>query len=255
MTDNKFQNGKIYKIVCNTTGLVYYGSSSSDKLRKRLASHKCDYKRYLDGKRNYVSSFEILKNNNFEIILIENYPCNSRNELHTRERYYIENNECVNQCIPLRTPQEYREDNKEKIIEKHKNYYENNKEKIKEYYENNIDKINERKKSYNEQNKDKIRETQKIYNEQNKDKIKEIHKLWVDKNKDKIKQQRKESYEQNKKEIIKKRKEYAEQNREKIREYQRKYREAKKQKKTNDNIIERNVYSSKSSSTNEENPV
>jgi hypothetical protein len=50
--------------------------------------------------------------------LVENYSCNSKKELETRERYYIENNECVNKNMPTRTMKEYQEENKEKIKKK-----------------------------------------------------------------------------------------------------------------------------------------
>jgi hypothetical protein len=44
-------------------------------------------------------------------VLVEKFPCESKDELHARERYYIENNECVNKYIPNRTNAEYRQDN------------------------------------------------------------------------------------------------------------------------------------------------
>jgi len=210
-----YSKGKIYKIVCDTTGLVYIGSTIQ-KLCERLSKHKDNYKRYLKGVYHFITSFDIIKNNNYKIILIENYACNSKEELHREERKYIESIECVNKVIPGRTDKEYREDNKDKIKEKSKEYRENNREKIleyhKEYYENNkteikkiqkewkennIDEIKEYYKEYYENNKDKLKERQKNYYETNKDKIKE-YKL---KNKDKIKEQKKEYYENNKDKI------------------------------------------------------
>lgn len=60
---------------------------------------------------------------------------------------------------------EYREGNKDKILEHKKEYYEDNKDKIlehrKEYYKDNKDQINERCKKWYEQNKDKISEKKK----------------------------------------------------------------------------------------------
>ena len=141
MNDNKYQNGKIYRLFCKTTRQQYYGSTTNKTLSTRLSIHKCDYKRFLEGKRGFVSSFEILKNDNYQIILVENYPCVNKKELHKRERYYIENNECVNMMIPCRTPAEYRLDNVEKEKERHKKYYEENIDKFKEYYKENFDKI------------------------------------------------------------------------------------------------------------------
>jgi hypothetical protein len=62
---------------------------------------------------------------------------------------------------------EYREKNKEKILEYQKEYRENNKEKIKEckkeYRENNKGKIKEQTKEYYENNKEKIKEQTKEY--------------------------------------------------------------------------------------------
>ena len=98
-----YSNGKIYKIVDNTTGNIYIGSTCEKYLSKRLVGHRTSYKCYLEGKTNYMTSFEILKNNNYEIILIESHPCGSSDELHARERFYIENNNCVNKSMPGRT--------------------------------------------------------------------------------------------------------------------------------------------------------
>jgi len=171
-----YSKGKIYRIVCDTTGLTYIGSTV-ETLSKRLTKHICDYKYYLKGKNHFITSFKILENNNYKIILIDNCPCNSKEELHREERKYIESIECVNKIIPTRTDKEYYETNKDKILEYNKKYNETNKDKInekrRENYEKNKDKINERKKKYRENNKDKMKEYHKEYREKNKDKIKE----------------------------------------------------------------------------------
>lgn len=201
-----YQRGKIYKLVCDTSGLIYVGSTTEKYLSRRLTGHRTSYKRYLEGKSNYVTSFEILENDNYYIELIENYPCNDYHELAKRERYYIELLDCVNKVIPTRTRKEYdkqyREDNKEKLRERQKEYYEQNKDKIleqcKQYYEQNKDKLNEQCKQYYEQNKSKIIEQRKQYYEQNKDKKKEYDKQYREQNRDKRKQQWKQYYEQNK---------------------------------------------------------
>ena len=91
-----YQLGKIYKIECNVTEKVYIGSTCEPILARRLAGHITDYKRYLNGKFNYISSFDVLQNGNYDIVLIESYPCNSKDELHARERYYTNNINCVN---------------------------------------------------------------------------------------------------------------------------------------------------------------
>jgi len=81
-----YQQGKIYKIVCNVTGNVYYGSTIVPTLARRLAKHKEKYREYKAGKCNYVTSFEIIDKNDYSIVLVELYPCNTRDELLMRER-------------------------------------------------------------------------------------------------------------------------------------------------------------------------
>ena len=154
-----YANGKIYKLVCDETNDVYYGSTCGP-LAKRIYGHKNDLKNYNNGNRRYVSSFPIVKYESVQIILVETYPCTNKDELNSRERFYIENNPCINKRVPNRTLKEYRRDNKEKIEEQGKIYRENNYEKEKErhriYKENNPEKVKESKRKYKEANKEKL---------------------------------------------------------------------------------------------------
>jgi hypothetical protein len=163
----EYSNSKIYKIVCNKTGAVYVGSTTQ-KLCVRLSSHRRDYKRYLNGKYSFVSSFNIIKNEDYDIVLIESFSCETKEELHKKERHYIESLECVNKNIPTRTDLEYRDANKDKI----RQYREVNKDKLKvvnkEYRDANKDKIKDMKKEYNDSNKEKIKEYMKAYYEKKK---------------------------------------------------------------------------------------
>ena len=138
-----YQLGKIYKIV--TGDLTYIGSTCEPILSRRLAKHVSDYKRWKNNKNHYLTSYEVLKKDNYEIFLLESYPCNSKDELHARERHYIENNICVNKVIPCRSQKEYYNDNIDKIKEGFKVYNQNHKhdkkEYDKEYRETNIDYI------------------------------------------------------------------------------------------------------------------
>ena len=95
-TENKYQRGKIYKIISNQTDDVYYGSTIEIVLSNRLAKHRNNYKSWLSEKFPYITSFEIMKYSDAKIILLESYPCTSRYELIGREQFYIDNNECVN---------------------------------------------------------------------------------------------------------------------------------------------------------------
>ena len=156
-----YQNGKIYRIVCNETGEQYIGSTC-EPLCRRLAVHKAEMKRS-DGTNRYISSFQILKRGSYSIILIENYPCEHKDELHRRERFYLESMECINcRKRPII--------NKDEIKEQKRLYYINNKDTILErqkeqkrlYYINNKDTILERQMLHNK--KDETIERKKIYN-------------------------------------------------------------------------------------------
>ena len=130
MTDNKYHKSKIYTIRSFQTEQYYIGSTC-DALHKRLYSHRQHYKQYLNDNHNFVSSFDIIKYEDHYIELLEDYNCESRNELTKREGELIRKykDEIVNYRIAGRTLNEYFEDNKDKI----KKYYEDNKDKIKEH--------------------------------------------------------------------------------------------------------------------------
>ena len=162
---NNYNNGKIYKIVPNVAnaeeGDVYVGSTTKVRLCQRMTAHRGDYDKWKKGKHNKTASFDLFDKygiENCNIILLELINCNSRNELHALERYYIESIKCVNKVIPSRTIQEWRCDNKDKLKEQMKEYYEVNQEKIKEqikeYYEANKNKIMEHKKQYYQKTKE-----------------------------------------------------------------------------------------------------
>lgn len=130
-----YSNGKIYKIVDNTTGKIYIGSTTQP-LAKRLAEHKRHYHQVKNKTRlNKTTSSAIFENGDYDIVLIEECNCETKEQLHRIEREYIESLECVNRCIPLRTKQEYQQDNRERLIAYLKQYYQKNKEEM--YKKNN----------------------------------------------------------------------------------------------------------------------
>lgn len=138
-----YQLGKIYKVVCNVTGLVYIGSTCEPTLARRLAGHVGNYRSFLKGKTNYTSSFKIIENSCYDIILVEKYPCNSKDELYARERYWTSQIDCVNQLknqglqleLGLKEyKKQYYEVNKDTFKEYNKQYRENNKNVLTEYH-------------------------------------------------------------------------------------------------------------------------
>jgi hypothetical protein len=156
-----YANGKIYKLVSFQTDKVYIGSTC-EKLSARKARHISKYKSFLSGRDNYITSFELIKLGDIDIVLLEEFPCENKEQLHKRERYYIDSNNCVNKVLPTRT---------------YKEYCDENKDKLKEYYENNKEDILEKNKAYRALNKDSIKQHKKEYYEQNKNKYKEHQKI------------------------------------------------------------------------------
>jgi hypothetical protein len=69
---NKYSNGKIYMLKCNLTNKVYIGSTCSS-LSNRLKQHLYNYKQFLNDNYNFVTSFLILENNDYKIVLIEDF--------------------------------------------------------------------------------------------------------------------------------------------------------------------------------------
>ena len=187
-----YSKGKIYKIWDNGYNICYVGSTTQP-LSKRMECHRRAFKKYLNGEYHNITVFSIFREygvENCKIEWVENYECNSKEELHSREGYYIKNTDCVNRCIAGRTTQQWKEDNKERVKATTKQYRENNQDKIKLYREDNREKAKEYKLKYDEDNKDKIKQ----YREDNKDIHKELKRQWYQNNEYRLKQNRKDTF-------------------------------------------------------------
>lgn len=165
-----YQYGKIYKLVCNKTGKVYIGSTTYKYLSERLSGHRKNYKEYLYKGRRYITSFDILENEDYRIELIELFPCNSKDELRAREQIYIDTVECINKYNAFTSPEEA----KLKAVEYKKKLYEENKEeiysKIKQYRESNKEHVKQVRKDYREKNLEHIRQQERESYQRNKEK-------------------------------------------------------------------------------------
>jgi hypothetical protein len=167
-----YANGKIYMLepICEyEEGDVYYGSTTST-LVKRLSQHKC-----LSNTAKSKYLVEKYGRDNIKIVLMENYPCNSKDELKAVEAKYQRGNKCVNTRIEGRTKKEYRQDNIDELHEKQKKYRQNNRDKLQEkqkkYYQANRVKVLEHQKEYQQANRVKLNEYQKKYRKLKKESI------------------------------------------------------------------------------------
>ena len=104
-----YANSKIYKLVSfNLPELPYYGSTTIG-LSKRKGKHVGDYK--ANGLKASCTSRIVIDAGDYEIIWVEDFPCDNKDQLKARERYYIKNRVCVNKNVPGRTPEEWRQAN------------------------------------------------------------------------------------------------------------------------------------------------
>jgi len=141
-----YNQGQLYMLECDD--LIYVGSTAVT-LEERYSKHKNNWNRYNSGKSTkYCSSYKLLeKNKPINIILLLEYPCNSKRELEELEQHYINEIDCVNDKRAFRSLDEYRKqvnDYKKsakgretyilyKQSEKYKEKYEKNREAHKEY--------------------------------------------------------------------------------------------------------------------------
>ena len=171
-----YNNGLIYKIVCNDNNIkeVYYGSTTS--FVKRKNAHKTVCNNIKSNCHNHPK-YQFIRCNggwdNWKMVLVKDYPCNNKLELEREERLCMEQDENrLNAKLPARTDEENKEyqkqryiDNIDKIKEYKKQYRIDNvemfKERDKQYYIDNADKIKDKKKQYYIDNADKIKEKQK----------------------------------------------------------------------------------------------
>jgi len=177
MTD--YTKTKIYKIESHLGDKIYIGSTAKQYLSQRFQQHKNSYKQWKLGKIGKINSFELFDEYGVEnciVVLIEEYPCNSKDAKNAREGKFIRELDCVNKRVEGRTQAEYQQSERGKdIIKKYrqsdkgketfKNYAESEKGKeiisqeIKKYC--NSEKGKEKRRQYYIQNKEKYAQRSK----------------------------------------------------------------------------------------------
>jgi predicted RNA-binding Zn-ribbon protein involved in translation (DUF1610 family) len=110
-----------------------------------------------------------------ELILVEPFPCQNKDQAKARERFWIERDGLLNSSIPTRTDKEYRDANKTRMSAWSKQYYVENKQKINDRnnlnYQRSKVAILGKHKLLRKQNPDIFRERSKKYDANNREKI------------------------------------------------------------------------------------
>lgn len=200
-----YSKAKIYCIRSPNTDLIYIGATCQ-QLSQRMSTHRAT--------TNKTNSKVILEFGDAYIELLENYPCNNKEELSKKEGEHIRSRNCCNKQIAGRTKSEWKKDNIEDISKKGKEYYEANKEAIgeqkKQYVKSNKEAISEQRKQFREANKEKIAEQKKKCYEANKEAISEQQRKYREANREAILAQKKKHYEANKEAILERNRQYKE---------------------------------------------
>ena len=154
-TSKIFENPKIYSLTSPHTNLLYIGSTCM-ALPLRLRNHIDLYKQFVRGSHNRKCSAFKLFELGIEDVRIETIDeCEDiccKKALLKKERFWIENNNCVNVNIPSRTAKESA-----------KAHYYNHIQEKKQYYIDNRDAKLNYAKEYIKANQEKYKEYQKQY--------------------------------------------------------------------------------------------
>lgn len=133
---NRYAKGKIYKIVSKDANIIdmYVGSTCSFTSRK--SNHKKSTTNRV-GRLYHLKLYKFMRDNggwnNFDMIQIESYPCATKLDLLSRERYWYDQlKPSLNINIPGRTSKEWHSQPQQmnKSNNKSKKYYLNNKERV-----------------------------------------------------------------------------------------------------------------------------
>lgn len=158
----KYENSVIYKLCCKDASITdeYIGSTTNRYKRKQGHKDDCNNK---NRKGHNIPVYKFIRANggfnNFDLIILEKYPCESKVQLEMKEREWIElRKPTLNKCIPARTSKEYNDTHKEE----HRQYYEQHREERLQYL-----------KQYQQEYKEEIKQRQKEYYEEHKEFIKQ----------------------------------------------------------------------------------
>ena len=176
MDTSRYQNGLIYKL-CSKDPTIkdcYVGSTCN--FTKRKYQHKSNCNNETCCKYNYYV-YQFIRDHggweNWDMIELIKYSCNTKRELELKEREHLELlGGTLNKQIPTRSKEE-----------KNKTYYENNREKHRAVCN-----------AWCEKNKERRKETNRLHREANKEQYAQNAKIWYEANKEQKLKKAKEKY-------------------------------------------------------------
>ena len=109
MESSKNKNAKIYKIPDIGYNKCHIGSTC-ENISQRMARHRQNHKKAEEWNTKTTCRllFDEYGMDNCKIELIENDPCENREQLLKQAGYHIQNTDCVNRCVAGRTINEWK---------------------------------------------------------------------------------------------------------------------------------------------------
>ena len=201
-----YRLGKIYQIINKINNKAYVGSTT-DTLENRFSyhmNHAQQVERY-PGMKIYIAMRELNYDfTKFYIELIENCPCDEKEDLLKREGYWIrrlrtnEDEYGYNLQIAGRTIKEHYDDNRDTILSNKREWYQEHKEeemiRKKNYRDNNLEHCRQLEKESRERNKESNRISRQKYHKKNKDKLNEGSREYHEEHKEEILARKKANY-------------------------------------------------------------
>ena len=179
-----FSKTIIYHFICKdeTVKCEYVGSTTN--FNKRKGQHKASCNNETSGHYHYKVYQAIRENggwDNWDMIPLEEFPCDNKTQQVIREQYWIDKlKPDLNYIAAFHNKQAYPETHEEERKEYAKMYHQENKELICErsrlYHLEHREEILKKQKAYKEANRDKLNEAQNKKYHENKVKINEKRK-------------------------------------------------------------------------------
>ena len=126
-----YGNGKVYQILNNVDDDVYVGSTCQP-LSKRMAYHRVNMGAPKKKNTRLYAKMRELGAESFYIELVEDCPCENKEQLRRKEGEFIRERGTLNMCQAGRTRREHYQDNIEHFRQKDKEWREKHQEQLKE---------------------------------------------------------------------------------------------------------------------------
>jgi hypothetical protein len=158
--DYNMNNSVIYRIKCKDGSCIYTYTGSSANFTQRKAAHKHNCNN-ADSKKYNLLVYQTIRANGgwseWEMVIIEIFPCESKQHLCVREQWHIEQQDEER----LNYKKVYYDANRTQLITKKKLYNDSHFAERKAYREANKVIINEKSKAYRDANREMINEKQR----------------------------------------------------------------------------------------------